>query len=526
MTKDLINDFLNFPGLGSIKIITSAEDLKRYHKNTMGVHRKILAAIQVTESKQITEILKIANKHLLSIYPISTGNNWGYGSSNPVKNNSIILDLSNLNQILNFDDELGYVTLEPGVTQKMLHDYFKKKKVRYLVPTTGAGPNCSILGNAIERGYGITPFSDHFASLISLEAILPDGSLYKSPLSDFKATEVAEIFKYGIGPYLDGIFTQSNFGIVTKITIALAKKTEHTEIFMFSIKEAKELSKTIKIIREIKQELGSIIGGVNLMNRERMKAMFGDKHQNKSIIWTCVGGLYGPVEIIKQAKRILKRKLDNLSSSVVFLNKKTIRLKNNLPNFINKYFYGIPKETKIMENFLKILDGVPSEMALALAYSKSNKTHSLKGNANPAIDDCGLIWFSPLLPIRPNIVEVFVKKIISICKKHKIAPLITLTTISNHCFDSTIPILYEKNNINDKKNAQSCYDELFKECRNMGLMPYRLNIDSMKIYNNEHDLTSVKLIDTIKNAIDVNQVLAPGRYSSTLSKKSDFTNNI
>ena len=135
MTKDLINDFLNFPGLGSIKIITSAEDLKRYHKNTMGVHRQILAAIQVTESKQITEILKIANKHLLSIYPISTGNNWGYGSSNPVKNNSIILDLSNLNQILNLDDELGYLTLEPGVTQKMLHDYFKKKK------SSLSGPN-------------------------------------------------------------------------------------------------------------------------------------------------------------------------------------------------------------------------------------------------------------------------------------------------------------------------------------------------------------------------------------------------
>jgi len=523
MTKDLINDFLNFPGLENIKIITATEDLKRYHINTMGIHRQILAAIQVTKSNQITEILRVANKHMVSIYPISTGNNWGYGSANPVKNNSIILDLSNLNQILNFDDELGYVTLEPGVTQKMLFDYFKKKKVSYLVPTTGAGPNCSILGNAIERGYGITPFSDHFASLISLEAILPDGSLYKSPLSDFKATEVAEIFKYGIGPYLDGIFTQSNFGIVTKITIALAKKTEHTEIFMFSIKETKELSKTINIIREIKQELGSIVGGVNLMNRERMKAMFGDKHQNKSIIWTCVGGLYGPIEIIKQAKRIIKRKLDNLSSSVVFLNRKKItRLKKILPNYINKYFFGIPERIEAMDNFLKILDGVPSEMALALAYSKSKKTPSLNGNTNPAIDDCGLIWFSPLLPIRPNTVEVFVKKIISICKKHKIDPLITLTTISNHCFDSTIPILYKKDNIDDKKNAQSCYDELFRECRNMGLMPYRLNIDSMKIYNDEHDLTSVKLIDKIKNAIDVNQVLAPGRYSPTLSKKSVF----
>lgn len=522
MTKGIIDDFLNSPDLENIKIITASEDLKRYHINTMGIHRQILAAIKVSSSNQITGIMRIANKHMISIYPISTGNNWGYGSANPIKNNSIILDLSDLNEILNFDDELGYITLEPGVTQKMLFEYFKINKVNYLVPTTGAGPNCSILGNVIERGYGITPLSDHFASLISLEAILPDGSLYKSPLSDFKAVEVAKVFKYGIGPYLDGIFTQSNFGVVTKITIALAKKTEHTEVFMFSIKETKDLNHTIKIIREIKQELGSIVGGINLMNRERIKAMFGDKHQNKNIIWTCVGGLYGPIEIIKQAKRIIKRKLKNLSSPVVFLNKRTTRLRNNLPNLINKYFFGIPDRMEAMDNFFKILDGVPSEMALALAYSKSKKTPSLKGNINPAVDDCGLIWFSPLLPIRPNTVEVFVKKIISICKKHKIDPLITLTTISNQCFDSTIPILYKKDNVDDKKNAQSCYDELFRECRNMGLMPYRLNIDSMKIYNDEHDLTSVKLIDKIKNAIDVNQVLAPGRYSPTLSKKSMY----
>ena len=387
MTQALINIFSNFSGLKNIKIIIDESELKRYHINTMGVDRQILAAIKVITTDQVPEILKIANKHKISIYPISTGNNWGYGSANPVVNNSIILDLSNLNQIINFNDELGHITLEPGVTQKMLFDYFKKKGVQYLVPTTGAGPNCSILGNAIERGYGITPFSDHFSSLISLEAVLPNGSIYKSPLSDFNAFEVNGVFKYGIGPYLDGIFTQSNFGVVTKITIALAKKSEHTEIFMFSIKEAKELSKTIEVIREIKQELGSVVGGINLMNSERMKAMFGDEYKNKTILWTCVGGLYGPVELIKQAKRIIKRKLTYLSSSVFFVSRKKMKkitqLKNSFPNYINKYFFRIPEGIEAMSSFFKIVDGIPSEMALALAYSKSKKKPRLNGNTNP-----------------------------------------------------------------------------------------------------------------------------------------------
>ena len=57
--------------------------------------------------------------------------------------------------------------------------------------------------------------------------------------------------------------------ILVLITIA----SEHTEIFMFSVKEAKELSKTIRVIRELKRELGSIVGGINLMNRERIIAI-------------------------------------------------------------------------------------------------------------------------------------------------------------------------------------------------------------------------------------------------------------
>jgi len=524
MKQELVQEFSDLPGSENINIITDPSELKRYHANTMGTGRQIAAAILITNVTQISNVLRVANKYKISVYPVSTGNNWGYGSANPIIDDSIILDLSNLNQILAFDEELGYVTVEPGVTQKMLHNYFEEKGVSFLVPTTGAGPNCSILGNAIERGYGITPFSDHFASLISLEAVLPDGSIYRSPLSDFGATEVAEIFKYGIGPYLDGIFTQSNFGIVTKITIALAKKSEHTEIFIFSVKEAKELGKTIRVIRELKQELGSIVSGINLMNRERMMAMFGEQYEKEIALWTCVGGLYGSSGIIKQAKRIIKRKLHLLSLSVVFLNRKKIkkltRLQNSLPNYINKHFFRIPDTISSMDNLFNILNGVPSEMALPLAYLKAEKLPDLNGNTNPAIDDCGLIWFSPLLPIRPNTVEVFIKKVTSICKKYNIDPLITLTTISDICFDSTIPVLYNKKNIKDKKNAHSCYNELFKMSRGLGLMPYRINIDTMKIYNDEQDLTSIKLISKIKNSIDPNHILAPGRYSPFCYKKT------
>jgi hypothetical protein len=48
----------------------------------------------------------------------------------------------------------------------------------FLVPVTGAGPNCSLLGNALERGDGVVPHADHFGAVTALAAVLPDGEMY------------------------------------------------------------------------------------------------------------------------------------------------------------------------------------------------------------------------------------------------------------------------------------------------------------------------------------------------------------
>ena len=43
-------------------------------------------------------------------------------------------------------------------------DFLIENKHDYLVPTTGAGGHVSLLGNTLERGYGLTPWVDHFLS--------------------------------------------------------------------------------------------------------------------------------------------------------------------------------------------------------------------------------------------------------------------------------------------------------------------------------------------------------------------------
>lgn len=108
--------------------------------------------------------------------------------------------MGSLKKIVHFDAELGVVTLEPGVTQGMLADFLGACNHPFLVPVTGAGPSCSVLANALERGYGVTPYVDHFGAVTDIEAVLADGSLYRTALREAGGEELARLFKWALAP--------------------------------------------------------------------------------------------------------------------------------------------------------------------------------------------------------------------------------------------------------------------------------------------------------------------------------------
>src|ERR1700730_9125965 len=189
--------------IGQRAVLPGMAAQQKYGMCTTGVERSIPAALLPRSVDDVVAILDIARRNAIPLYPISTGHNWGYGTANPVSDGCVVLDLSGLNRILDLDAELGLVTVEPGVTQQTIQDFIDRNAIPFLLPVTGAGPHCSLIGNALERGYGITPYADHFAAVTALEAVLPDGRVYRSALSELGGESVDRAFKWGIGPYLD-----------------------------------------------------------------------------------------------------------------------------------------------------------------------------------------------------------------------------------------------------------------------------------------------------------------------------------
>lgn len=520
--------------LGEDAVFAKREAQERHGANTMGLQREIPAAVAPKTAAEVAQVVRIAARFRVPLYPISTGRNWGYGSANPVRDGGVIVDCSKMDRIVALDEELGLVTVQPGVTQGMLAEYLDARGLDFMVPVTGAGPRASLLGNAMERGYGITPHADHFAAVTALEAVLPDGTLYRSGLHDAGGEEVNGAFKWGVGPYMDGLFTQGNFGIVTQVTIALARRPERVEAFFCSFRCDADLERGVEAVRTVLRELGGLSGSINLMNARRMLSMVeafpreqvGDGEiipdalveklakVHRITAWTAAGALYGPAPVVKAAKKRLKRILKPLAKRIAFFTPKSARLASKIANALPVLRTSpIANALRRIDAAMQVMDGRPSDIALPLSYWKTRAKPRAEGaEMDPARDGCGLLWYAPLVPMKADRVRAYAEMVERVCRAHGIEPLITLTSLNERCFDSTVPILFDRANPNECARAQACFEALFEAGRAQGFLPYRLSVSAMrKMVDPESAFW--RLGSALKKAVDPENLIAPGRYA-------------
>ena len=501
---------------------------ERYHRNTMAAERRIAGALRPTTTEQVQAIVRIANTHKIPLHAFSTGHDWGFGSSLPNAHDCVILDLSGMKRVIEFNDALGYVTVEPGVTQQDLYDYMQARGYEFMVPTTGGGPSCSLIGNALEKGYGITPVMDHWSGIMRLEAVLPNGELYRNTFQEFGAGAADSVYKWKVGPYLDGLFAQGNFGIVTQATIALSPRPDVVGQFIAFVDDA-HLGQAVEATRRVMERYGSIIGGVNLMNAHRVLSMVEKKSfwkikgtrseyyihrmmRRRSVPqWSVMVGIYSPAELQHAVARGLKKEFAPISSHTVYLNRWRVNLGKTLFGFLPDWF-SLKRTLMAIEHGLDALEGVPTEVALPLAYLK-NPHHTPERHLHPDHDGAGLLWYVPIVPTTPELAVQFAKGVKDILVEENLEPLITLSAVSSRILATNIPIVFNRDDASEVAHAKSALKKLMKLSVDLGCFPDRLDIDTMREFYDHATGTCFDLIDTIKNAVDPNGIINPGRYS-------------
>jgi (+)-pinoresinol hydroxylase len=183
------------------------------------------AAVAPENVDEVQAVVRIANQYKIPLWPIATGRNLGYGGSSPAYSGSVIVDLKRMNRIIEVNDKIHYAVVEPGVSYFDLYRYIQERGLNVWIDPADPGWG-SPMGNALERGGGRTPMREHWDAVCGLEVVLANGEVLRTGMGAMANSEVWHHFKYGYGPYVDGIFSQSNYGIVTRMGIWLMPAPE------------------------------------------------------------------------------------------------------------------------------------------------------------------------------------------------------------------------------------------------------------------------------------------------------------
>ena len=530
--------------VGASHVQHSLEDCRLESKVTIPKSKLCAAVVHPKSSEEVQKIVSLANENSLAIWTFSRGNNWGYGSHSAISEGAIILILDRMNRIIELNEELAFVVIEPGVTQKQLNDYLKEAGDRLWMDCTDSTPLGSVIGNAVERGVGYTPYGDHFANICGLEVVLPNAKILKT--GGPKNCHTQYTHKWGVGPYIEGLFSQSNMGIVTRAGIWLMPKPEAFNFFSCELSSDSDLPLLIDSVRELALE--RVISSVHCFNpflvlSSRIPYPYELRKEGQNCLedaqiekianqkgiapWTMICGLYGTASQVKVSRKRVKSKL-NKFSRIIFIDDFKLKIINKLLlllsyfkrhafiyRFIDKYILSaLPSGTiEILNTLPKVYGyhkGEPREYIVKSSYFKSGEIPK-EGFVNPPKEGCGIKWLAPIVPASSTHVLKMRKAIEELFKQHHFEFPLSIIMLNPRTLILALPLFFNQEDPEEKSRVDLLYYDLVQLIKESGYQQYRTGIDGIdSVLEGNPELK--EFLGQIKGSVDVNQILSSGSY--------------
>lgn len=262
--------------LGSDGLITSAPELDEFADPfgfRGGDRRRPSVVLQPASVEEVQAVLRIATEEGVPVWTSSQGRNYGYGGPAAPEGGGALLNLRRMNRVLEIDEDLAYAVVEPGVRFFDLFDALAERghPLWPSIPDLGWG---SVIGNTLEHGVGFTPLGDHPSRTSGLEVVLADGTLLRTGTGGMSGNRATWAAKRGFGPSLDGLFMQSNFGVVTKMGVWLTPRPETYMSCDVRIESDSSLKELIDRTRDLLLD-GTIQNSPIVYNSLRIARAFG-----------------------------------------------------------------------------------------------------------------------------------------------------------------------------------------------------------------------------------------------------------
>lgn len=485
--------------LGAAWVTTAGAALELANQATFATTQRAPALLEPGAVSEVIACVQIACHFGIPLYPISAGRNWGYGSQVPPRDGSALLSLARLNRILDYHEELAYVTVEPGVTFRRLSHFLQEQKSRLLPPMTGASPDASLIGNVLERGLGKGPYEDMAARSCAYEVVLTTGQIIRTGLADLPGAAAAPLTADGPGPSLQGIFNQSNLGIVTRMTFWLAPAPAWQQLICFPIRAATDLPLALDALRSLLQRSGSELQ-VELLNDYRFLAATRQYPYEE-----CPGRTALPREWVAEhlPGMVKAHWLGGATLWADSLEELALRrraLRASLPAPIEHLHCAEPTPGAACA---LSADGLRS------AYWRKRLPCPI--DPHPDRDRCGVIWLAPVIPLLGNLAAQVVAQLEAIMLAHQFEPAISLRLTGGRAIRAIIGLFYDRDEAGEDARAAQCHDALRDTLYRQGLYPYRLGLRDLDAPVLAERGNS-ELLRALKSLMDPDEILAPGRY--------------
>lgn len=364
--------------------------------------RNIIAIATPADINDLQNIIKLTENKPVSIWTMP--NAGGLGSTPPPESGDIImLDLKRMNGILEVNTSAAYALVEPGVTYQQMQDYLRDNNIPFWVDIDKNSQH-SIADSIGAREFGYTPYGDHLLMQCGMEVVLANGNVVRTGMGAMPKSNTWQLFKYGYGPYVDGLFTQSNLGIVTKIGLWLMPAPPAYKPFAIQLNDAQTMAATVDALHTFKVNMlipNTVVIGNAYHEAVKYSGESPDTEAGVTELatthnigtWNVYGALYG----IPDNVDILWNALQGALSSVPGAMLKTSEELRDSPIWKNReqamrgVAAQIPEESASDSGYVHFTLGAAIEGSDALALD--NKIHSIADtHGSTVLTEFALTW--------------------------------------------------------------------------------------------------------------------------------------
>jgi FAD/FMN-containing dehydrogenase len=225
-----------------------------------------LAVVFPANTSEVSEVVKLAAAHSISIVP-QGGNTSLCGGSVPIaKGQQIVLNLSKMNQIRAVDSINYTMTVEAGC--HLAEIYQAAEKVNRLFPLglTAIAAKCEIGGNLSTNagGIGVLRYGSARDMVLGLEVVLPDGRIWNGLRALRKDNTGYDLKQLFIG-------AEGTLGIITAAVLKLFPRLDFSSTACVVIDRP---DVAVRLLSHIRARCGQALSGFELMSRNCLDLVF------------------------------------------------------------------------------------------------------------------------------------------------------------------------------------------------------------------------------------------------------------